>query len=414
MISVYFFPKKERLYKDGTCPVFMQVSYNGNRIRRPVQGVRINPKHWVSDKGRVKKPSKTEVDNNYQEFNTRLDEIQGRINEANKYILINKVRLTEKFILDWLYKENSIQISKKVFEPIFDEYLNAIRPNSAERTILGKTTVKNFILAYQEAKKTELHLSDFDQDFFEKIRAYAYDDKKVGANYFAKITTTLKTFLYWAVDKGYTDNLRFKKFSAPEKETEVIYLTEEELKALYNFDFKSARLRHVRDIYCFCCFTGLRISDVRDLSVHNIQDGQIVKMIKKTQDVSVIPLSKFAIEILEKYKGSPREPLPKISTQKFNDYIKDCCEAAGITTPTMIVRFSGGKRTVETLPKYELITSHTARKTFATNSLILGMSPMTVRNFLGHKKEETFRRYVKIADNVKKSEMSKTWDALSL
>lgn len=414
MISIFFFLKKERQYKDGTCPVFMQISFNGNRIRRPVQGVKVRPQHWLQDKNRVRKPAKTEADNQYQEFNTRLDEIQSKIGEAKKHAFLNRIRINEKFILEWLFKKDSVQLAKKFFLPLFGEYLDSIRSNSAARTITGKTTVRNFLLDYQEAKGLELHLSDFDGDFFEQLRQYAYEEKKIGVNYFAKIIATLKTFLHWAFDRGHTQNQAFRKYSAPEKETEIIYLTIEELKKLYQHKFTSERLTHVRDVYCFCCFTGLRISDIKDLKSSHIQNDQIVKVIQKTQEINAIPLSKYAQEILDKYRGTVREPLPKISSQKFNKYIKECCELSGIDTPTTFVRFSGGTRITETLPKHELITSHTARKTFATNSLIFGMTEMVVRNTLGHKKEESFRRYVKIADSVKKNEMNNTWNLIKL
>ena len=153
MVSVSFFLKKERQYKDGTCPVFMQINFNGNRIRRPVQGITAKAQHWIQDKGRIRKPAKTE-DNSYEEFNTRLDEIQGKIGEAKKYVFLNRIRVTEKFILDWLYKKDSVQISKKFFLPLFEEYLNTIRSSSAARTIMGKETVKNFLKIYPVPFKT--------------------------------------------------------------------------------------------------------------------------------------------------------------------------------------------------------------------------------------------------------------------
>src|SRR5690606_29018926 len=125
-----------------------------------------------------------------------------------------------------------------------------------------------------------------------------------------------------------------------------------------------------------------------------------------------IPLNKFAKEILDKYKKTIYEPLPVISGQKFNEYIKECCEVAKINTPTTVSRFSGNKRVDKTVPKHELITSHTARKTFVTNSLIFGMKEMVVRNITGHKKESTFKRYVKIAEDFKQKEMQETWDKI--
>jgi integrase len=400
----------------------MQISFNGNRIRRPVQGVVIKPQHWLHDKYRIRKPNKNEPDNHYQEFNTRLDEIQSKIAEAKKHAFLHRIRITEKFILDWLYNKDSVQLAKKFFLPLFDEYLETIRSSSAERTVMNKTTVRNFIQEYQETKGLELHLSDFDSNFFEQLRNYAFKERKIKDkegnlvngtiqdNYFAKIIATLKTFLHWAIEKGHTQNQAFRKYSAPEKETEIIYLTTDELKKLYRHPFTSNRLAHVRDIYCFCCFTGLRISDVKDLQSSHIDGNQIVKTLVKTREISAIPLSKYAQEILNRYRETIWEPLPMISHTKFNKYIKECCEKAGIVTPTSIVRFAGGIRTTETRPKHELITSHTARKTFATLSLMLGMTEMMARNMLGHKKEKSFKRYVKIADSYKKMEMDKVWN----
>ena len=121
-------------------------------------------------------------------------------------------------------------------------------------------------------------------------------------------------------------------------------------------------------------------------------------------------INNFAKSILEKYKNSLYEPLPSISGQKFNKYIKECCQIVGIDTPVNTTRYIGNKRVDKVRPKYELITSHTARKTFVTNSLILGMKEMVVRNITGHKDEKSFKIYVEIAEDFKKQEMDNTWN----
>lgn len=139
--------------------------------------------------------------------------------------------------------------------------------------------------------------------------------------------------------------------------------------------------------------------------------GVIQKTIKKTRTFSRIPLNKFARAILEKYTETAHEPLPKISDQKFNKYLKkEVCKLAGIDTPTTITKFVGGKVFESTVPKYELITSHTARKTFTTNSLIFGMSESVVKKITGHKKDHSFRRYVNLAESFVKDDMNKAWD----
>ncbi len=127
---------------------------------------------------------------------------------------------------DWLYKKDSVQLAKKFFLPLFDEYLNTIRSSSAELTILNKTTVRNFTQENQELKGLELHLNDFNSDFFEQLRNCAFKsqnkegdlvDGTIQGNFIAKIIATLKAFLTWATDTGHTQNHAFWKYSAPRK-----------------------------------------------------------------------------------------------------------------------------------------------------------------------------------------------------
>ena len=124
----------------------------------------------------------------------------------------------------------------------------------------------------------------------------------------------------------------------------------------------------------------------------------------------VIPLSKNAIEILKKYKGNVSAPLPMISSQKLNEYIKEAAKKAEINEMITISRYSGRVKKEQTVPKHELLTIHTARKSFVTISLTLGMNQMTIRAISGHKSDSAFRRYVNVAENVKKSELIKHWE----
>jgi len=126
----------------------------------------------------------------------------------------------------------------------------------------------------------------------------------------------------------------------------------------------------------------------------------------------MIPLNKFSRAILEKYKDTVQYPLPRVSSQKFNEYIKECCKAAGIDTPTSITRFSGKVRKEITGAKYEFITSHVARKTFTTLSLVLGVPERVVKGITGHKKEENFRKYVNFSKEFEKQQLDSVWNAV--
>lgn len=409
-MQVSFNLRKDKLDKNGLAPVRMLITYNGLRVRKVVKGVKSSLKHWKEREQRIKAPLKSEEYNYFIEFNRLIDEQEQRAKELFRYILLNDVKPTKDYIIEKLNSKNSFNLTSELI-PSFNEFLNQNRNSKAQRTITGYTTALNYLLEFEEQTNYELRFETINLDFFEKITNYSFEIKKISNNYFSRIITVLKTFMTWSLDREYHNNLTYKKFRLKENEIEVIYLTMDELMKLYNYEFKSKRLEHVRDTYCFGCFTGLRFSDIKQLRSSYIFEDHIKINIQKTKSIDhKIPLNKYSNELLEKYKDTIHEPLPVISSQKFNKYLKECCEIVGINTPTTITRYIGQNRIDKTVPKYKLITSHTARKTFVTNSLILGMNQMVVRNITGHKKEESFRRYVKIADDYKRKEMDKAWN----
>lgn len=413
MINLRFYLRTDVKSKDSLCQVFADISYNGNRIRVPVPDVKTRESHWAIRERRVKRPGKGEPYNFFNEFNLKLSAFENSISEIKRTVLLNNSRLSNKFILERLKNPNKLKADKREFSAVVAEYLEVSKSIKAKNTIKGRVSVFRFLQEFQRSSNIQLNFEELNQSFFERLRRYAFEEKKIGDNYFAKIIASLKSFLTWAHDLGYHSNLAYKKFRATERETEVVYLTIEELFKLYNYAFDSKKLDQVRDFYCFGCFTGLRFSDMVGLKPAHIQGDFIIKTIQKTQETdSKIPLSIYAKEILGKYYDTVHEPLPRVSHQKFNDYIKECCKVVGIDSPTTRVRFSGSSRIENTYPKWQLITSHTARKTFVTNSLILGMKEMVIRNITGHKKEENFKRYVRIADNVKQHEVARTWNKI--
>lgn len=411
MIKHKFYLRKDVKAKDGFCPVFLDITFQGKRLRIPVPSVKAKEAHWSTKDQRIKRPLKNEACNFCDEYNLILGQHETAIEDIKRVILITGGRISKQFILDRLRNPSKLKVDRKDFFAIYDEYLGSMRVIRAKNTIKGIVTCFNFLQLFCKETNTSINFDELNARWFEAFRKYAFEEKRIGDNYFFKIIGCLKTFCQWAHDHDYHSNLGFKKFRAPERATEVIYLTMDELMTLYKFDFKSRRLSHVRDFYCFACFTGLRFSDMIKLKPHHIKGDYIIKTIEKTQEMDVrIPLSSLAKDVLKKYQDTAHEPLPKISGQKFNDYIKECCKVTGIVTPVSRVRFFGSQRKETVHPKWQLITSHTARKTFVTNSLILGMKEMVIRNITGHKKEENFKKYVKIADNVKKQEIENAWN----
>lgn len=412
-MQVTFHLRKDKINKDGLAPIRMVIATNGFKIFKAVKKVKCTESNWDAKKERIKTPNKKSNYNNHIEFNKIIDELESNIKKLDRFILLNNIVPTKEYIIEKLTSGiESVQITPKFF-PSFQEFIDTNKPTKVARTIKSYVTSRNFLQDFENYTNYKLTFESIDSTFFEKIQDYTFIIRKNKNSYLAFLIKTLKTFMNWSYEKEYHKNIKFRKFKAREDETEIIYLTMPELMRLYNHEFKSAKLSKVRDVYCFNCFCGLRISDTSALKPSNISNDTITLTIKKTRANNTrIPLNKFSKAILAKYKNTIHEPLPTISQQKFNKYIKECCEEAEINTPITRTRYIGQKREDITKPKWKFITSHTARKTFVTNSLVLGMKEMVVRNITGHKKEESFRRYVKIAEDLKQSEMDNTWNNL--
>ena len=413
-MQVSFHLRQDKVKKSGAMPIRMLISANGFKYFKVVSGIDCKKPHWDERNQRIKNSRKSEPYNYSLEYNKILDDTENDAKKLFRYMLLNNIMPSKNFIAERLDNGPSTIDLSHEFLPAFDEFIEKGKNIKAKGTLKKYKSVLNFYKSFSEDTDYQLRFDTITIDFFEKFRDYCFEEKNTLNNYFAKLISILKTFMNWAYERGYHSNLAFKKFKASGQETEVIYLTMDELMALYNHRFHNTRLTQVRDVYCFGCFTGLRYSDISQLRTSNVFDEHIMLNIKKTKTVAhKVPLNNFAKAILDKYKDTIYEPLPIISDVKFNKHIKECCRFAKIITPTSITRWIGQKRIDITEPKWKLITSHTARKTFVTNSLVLGMKEMVVRNITGHKQEATFRRYVKIAEDLKKREMDNAWNNIT-
>jgi integrase len=197
-------------------------------------------------------------------------------------------------------------------------------------------------------------------------------------------------------DLGYTSNLQFrhKKFFVTREETDAVYLTEREVVGLYRFDFSNnKRLEQVRDLFVFGCFVGLRFSDfssVKPENIAKIEGDYFIRLItQKTKELVIIPCNPLILDIFNKYKSSPNHLPKSISNQKFNDYLKIVCRQAGLTETGRLV----------TSPEKELcdcVSSHTARRSFATNYYLQGFPTIDLMKITGHKTEKAFLRYIRV------------------
>lgn len=409
MANINFYLKTGAGNKDGEKSIIMRITY-GNDRTIIFLGRMVHPKYWKRKSQCVRPPNLREPDNNFRNLNDTITTYRDKAEAAIRHAIEKNMTLSDKFFKAWFanqYVENPYK--DKDFFNLFDIYLDSIKPDRTAQTIRGYKTIRNFLENFEKSTGYMIDFNTINNLFLDALKKYAFTDKNIAHNYFSKIISVLKSFIRWAKDRDIKVTEHFKDFSFPEKDKEIIFLTMDELMTLYSYKFETKRLNNARDVFCFGCFTGLRVSDIIGLKKDHIQGKSIVKTIQKSKKPAEIPLNKFALQILKKHSKLPDKPLPKISAQKLNDYIKECCETAEINTPTMFIKYYGGKAKEEVLPKYKLITSHVARKTFLTNSILLGMNYMAAKAIGGHKKEKNFNKYVKVAEDFKKKEMDRTW-----
>lgn len=260
----------------------------------------------------------------------------------------------------------------------------------------------NFYTDFVHYLRTQVEKKSKNQDTEEPVII------KMAENTVGKHISTLKTVLNAARLAGINSNLRYtdSKFASISEDIEKIYLTEMELQRIYKLDLTDIKyLERVRDLFLIGCYTCLRFSDFTNLRRDNIyknDKGIFIKIItQKTGDIVVLPLHRIVSEILVKYAYD----LPRsISNQKMNDYLKQIGKKAEIEDQVNISKIEGGIKAYKSFKKYELISTHTARRSGATNMYLAGIPAISIMKITGHKTESAFMRYIQMSqeDNANK------------
>ena len=275
---------------------------------------------------------------------------------------------------------------------------------------LTEATLTEFVAYMRDSKKLRTprkkkgERDDYDQEDLVGLKNSTIE-KKLGY---------LRWFLNWATDRGYNTNLDYKKFHPTLKMTQrkVIYLTKEEIARVRDLELSESQayLDPIRDIFLFCCFSGLRHSDVNNLRRSDIKGDHIEVTTVKTADSISIELNKVTRDILEKYKDTPfkdNKALPNYTNQAMNRDIKELCRLAGIDEEIRVTTYKGNVRTDKIQPKWELVGTHTGRRTFIVNALSLGITPNIVMKWTGHSDYKAMKPYIDIVDSIKASSMTK-------
>lgn len=264
-----------------------------------------------------------------------------------------------------------------------------------------KNCLKN-LEDYQAERKKALNFDVLNDAFVNDFTVFLFA-QNFADSYVHKILTTLKMFVRLADKRGIYEGSPLLKASlaVKKRERDNIYLTEAEIQTLYNLEL-TGRLANVRDLFLLGCFTGLRFSDysqIRPENIQTIEHGEkqvqcLVMTTKKTKQRVVLPLvNPMLLAILDRYNWKAPK---RISNQKLNSYLKELGREAGFTGEVEINEYKAGEHHKRSCPKWELITSHTARRSFATNAYKRGVPVPDIMKFTGHTTVASFMKYIKV------------------
>jgi site-specific recombinase XerD len=378
-LNILFIISKSRINKAGLAPLFCRLTYLEKR-KQFATGLFIKPDFWNNSKQIAQPPNEG---NSF--INSQLSLIKNNINQAFLFLQLQK----QDFNVEQIYKQyaGETQNEDKTLMDALSYH------NNRMKKLIG---IEVAFTTWEKYHQTQIHLSDFiwykyrkkdillkelSSNFINEYEYYLKTEKKFMISTVFKCIQRLRRVIKMAIAMDYLTKDPFILYHAKEPHKEIVYLSVEELNRLESYPFASDRLSQVRDMFIFCCYTGLAYTEMANLKPENLikhPDGSVcIEMCRqKTQRNFVVPLLKKAQSIIYKYEND-NQLLPIITNQKFNAYLKEIADIVNIN-----------KR----------LTHHIARKTFATTILLYNDVPIEiVSELLGHSKISiTQEHYAKV------------------
>ena len=322
------------------------------------------------------------VNETIESFRFRIHKIKLKLEDEGKMITLESVKeklidkeAFDRTILTLFQKHNDeckMKIGIQVTKATYGRYLTCY------------SHMKEFIK--KEYNAEDLPISEVNRRFYERFEYFLKKNKKCAHNTTVKYILNFNKIVRIAVEQGWLPKSPYKDIGYRLEDVDKPYLTMDELNSIINKEITIQRLDIIKDVFVFCCHTGLSFSDVKELTGENIHIGidknlWIIKNRKKTKIVSKIPLLDTPARIIEKYRDYPRSAnvttlLPVPSNQKMNAYLKEIADTTGIK---------------------KVLTTHTARRTFATTIMLQnGVNMEAVSKMLGHTSLFMTRKYAKV------------------
>jgi len=385
-ISVKFFARKDRATDEGLVPVFMRIGIGEKRINI-VTKIHVKINEWSIEHSKLKTNTEEarRINKMLEGFKFKAFDYQRELMTEGKEVTLENIKakwygisLEKETMLMEVFKDHNEQMKALVGQEF--------SPLTLERYETSFRHTQEFMR--WKYKIDDIDVKKLNYEFISNYEFWLKSVRKCDHNTSVKYLSNFKKIVHICMKHGWLDKDPFVGFKMTKREVERPFLVEEELTRIFDENFKMPRLRQVRDIFIFCCYTGLAYADVKKLTREEITTGidgkkWIWTSRQKTETTTRVPLMARALEILERYKDDPQcvnqgRLLPVLSNQKMNNYLNEIADACNIT---------------------KKMTFHTARHTFATTvTLSNGVPIETVSKMLGHRNLKTTQHYARILD----------------
>ena len=392
-------------------------------------GVKVYPDQWNIKKQEAYISCRlTESDNiNNTIANKKLLELRNQFEEFKRYLCDNPSKLENcwELLRKYIYKDSDMRRSKKI--NVIHWLRNAIANDKTIKTSgerKGASTMETYLIVLKdfnnfllEKGREVIGFEDINLALIKEYETYLFNKKVKGEQTTATSTVGNKCVqLISIIKRAEPYNLidihesKLDKYTKPKSrqgDENEISLSEGDINKIHSLKL-SGKEEVVKDVFILQCWTGQRFSDMLSLNkgiVKNTDNGQILEIVqtKRTHRVA-IPLFPVALEILEKYDFN----LPEISKNTMLRYLKKIGLKAGLTEEHIVTEDKGGKVTNSIKQRWELIGTHTARRSYISNMLKRGYDSHLLMKITGHTTEEAFKRYVKVSSGDVASLILKT------
>jgi integrase len=413
MPNARFYLKQVTEQKKETL-IYLYFIYNNNRLRISTE-TSIQPKYWNN---------KDQIARQVRGFTDKADRINKKLKEKGDAIEDAYEVFKQKGTIptpDQLKAEYLRQLTPdaKTENPDFwkehSKFIESSKGRVVNDVIKDYKSLIKHLKGFEKHQRLKIDFDSFNYSFYQNFIHYlSYDavkpngEKGLATNTVGKQIKNLKAFLNHCFKHEIVDRFDLSNFKTMSEDTDAIYLSEDEISMIYKCDLTDKpELEESRNLLVLGCQIGLRSNDLFRLKPEMVHGDMIRIKTRKSDKPVVIPLQPYTKEIIQKYNGDFPNKKNKAT---FRAQIKEIGKLASINSDVVITSKKGIEKVDNFYKKYELISSHTCRRSFCTNQYLRGIPTVLLMKISGHSTEKAFMRYIKIDEEMAAKKMMEYWN----